>query len=393
MSSYTPALSAPVRQLFGPGPSPVHPRVYAAMQQPIVGHLDPFFFQVNEEIREGLKLCFGTTNEFTMVISGTGSAGMETAVANFVEPGSRFAVFCNGYFSDRLCEMGRRHGAQVERLEKPWGETYTDAEAEEFIHRVQPHVVAFVNAETSTGAHQPGHGIAAAARKAGALVIADCVTSLGGMPVEIDEAGIDIAYSGTQKALGCPPGLAPVTCSPRAVDWLRQRQSKPVSWYLDLKLLLDYYESAHRYHHTAPISMFYALHEALAIVREEGLAVRHARHRANHEAFVAGLEAMGLRMLVEPGHRLWTLNTPRVPEGVNDLNVRKRLMATHGIEIAGGLGPLAGQVFRIGTMGYGSSRENILLLLSALETALLEEGYTPTSSGREAAEAHYAARA
>lgn len=345
------------------------------MRQPIVGHLDPFFFQVNEEIRGWLKQCFGTANDFTMVISGTGSAGMECAVTNFVEPGAKVAIFANGYFSDRLTEMARRHGAVIARCEKPWGETYSDSEAREFIAAEKPQVVAFVNAETSTGAHQPGDGICKAAHDAGALVIADCVTSLGGMPVHVDAAGIDIAYSGTQKALGCPPGLAPITCSPRALEWLRNRQNNSVSWYLDLKLLLDYYESAHRYHHTAPISMFYALRESLAIIADEGLEARFARHRSNHEAFVEGLAALGIGMLVQPGHRLWTLNTPLVPAGVNDLNVRKHLMANHGIEIAGGLGPLAGKVFRIGTMGYGSTAENVSLLLEALTAALKAEGW------------------
>jgi alanine-glyoxylate transaminase/serine-glyoxylate transaminase/serine-pyruvate transaminase len=345
------------------------------MSKPIVGHLDPYFFELNEHIRRGLQTCFGARNEFTMAISGTGSAGMETAVANFVEPGSKFMVFANGFFGDRLSEMGRRHGAQVVRFEKPWGETYADDEARDFILRERPHVAAFVHAETSTGAHQPGGAIAAAARETGALTIADCVTSLGGMPVNLDQTGVDVAYSGTQKALGCPPGLAPITVSPRAVEWLRGRKTTPASWYLDLRLLLDYYESAHRYHHTAPISMFYALYEALAIVEEEGLENRWARHQANHELFVAGLEALGLQMLVRPGHRLWTLNTPRVPAGVNDLNVRKKLVERHGIEIAGGFGPLAGQVFRIGTMGYGSTQENVKLLLGALEEALKEEGW------------------
>lgn len=360
------------------------------MGQPIVGHLDPFFFDVNQEIQGWLRTCFGTDNPFTMVISGTGSAGMETAVANFVEPGSRFAVFANGYFSDRLTEMGRRHGAEVHRLEKPWGEVYTAEEAEEFIARVQPHAVAFVNAETSTGAYQHGSVIAQAARRAGALTIADCVTSLGGMPINVDACGIDVAYSGTQKALGCPPGLAPITVSPRGVEWLRERKSTPVSWYLDLKLLLDYYESAHRYHHTAPISMFYALREALAVVMEEGLEARFTRHRKNHEAFVAGLAALGLGMHVAPEHRLWTLNTPKVPEGVSDLNLRKHLMASYSIEIAGGFGPIAGKVLRIGTMGYGSSPENVALLLEALESALKAEGFPVGAGAREAAQAVYA---
>jgi alanine-glyoxylate transaminase/serine-glyoxylate transaminase/serine-pyruvate transaminase len=370
MATALSVLAPPKRLLFGPGPTPVHPRVYEAMSKPIVGHLDPYFFQVNEEIRQGLNLCFGTKNDFTMVISGTGSAGMETAVANFVEPGSKFGVFANGYFSDRLTEMGRRHGAEVLRFEKPWGETYSDAEAAAWIAEHKPSVVAFVQAETSTGAYQRGHAIAKAAHEVGALVIADCVTSLGGMPVEVDAAGIDVAYSGTQKALGCPPGLAPITVSPRGLEWLRNRKTTPTSWYLDLKLLLDYYESAHRYHHTAPISMFYALHESLQIVAEEGIENRWARHKQNHQLFVDGLKAMGVSMLVAEPHRLWTLNTPLVPEGVNDAAVRTQLMKDHGIEIAGGFGPLAGKVLRIGTMGYGSSPENVDLLLSALKAAM-----------------------
>ncbi len=340
------------------------------MREPIVGHLDPYFFQINEEIRALLNLCFGTKNDFTMVISGTGSAGMEAAVVNFIEPGSKIGIFANGYFSDRLTEMAKRQRAEVVRLEKPWGEVYSDEEAAEFIAREKPAVVAFVQAETSTGAYQKGHGIAKAARENGALVIMDCVTSLGGMPVDVDAAGIDIAYSGTQKALGCPPGLAPITVSPHAVEWLRQRKTTPASWYLDLKLLLDYYESAHRYHHTAPISMFYALRESLELVKEEGLEARFQRHQTNHQAFVDGLAAMGVEMLVAPEHRLWTLNTPLVPEGVNDLAVRKKLMADYSIEIAGGLGPLAGKVFRIGTMGYGSSAGNVEMLLNALKSAL-----------------------
>ncbi len=370
MATALSVLAPPKRLLFGPGPTPVHPRVYEAMSKPIVGHLDPYFFQINEEIRQGLNLCFGTNNDFTMVISGTGSAGMETAVANFVEPGSRFGVFANGYFSDRLTEMGKRHGAEVLRFEKPWGQTYSDTEAAAWIAENKPSVVAFVQAETSTGAYQRGHAIAKAAHEVGALVIADCVTSLGGMPVEVDQAGIDVAYSGTQKALGCPPGLAPITVSPRGLDWLRNRKTTPTSWYLDLKLLLDYYESAHRYHHTAPISMFYALHESLQIVAEEGIENRWARHKQNHQLFVDGLKAMGVAMLVAEPHRLWTLNTPLVPEGVNDAQVRTQLMKDHGIEIAGGFGPLAGKVFRIGTMGYGSSPENVDLLLSALKGAM-----------------------
>lgn len=384
-------LNPPKRLLMGPGPTTVEPRVYEAMGKPIVGHLDPYFFEVVEDIRELLGLVFGTSNSFNLAISGTGSAGMEAAVANFVEPGSKFAVFANGFFCDRITEMGRRYGADVVRLEKPWGETFEDAEAADFIGREGPSVVAFVHAETSTGALQQGKAICDAAHRAGAIVIADCVTSLGGMPVKIDEMGVDVAYSCSQKGLSCPPGLAPITVSPRAVERLRQRTTPQRTWYLDLKLLDEYFEGAHRYHHTAPISMFYALREGLAIIAEEGLENRWERHRRNHLAFVAGVEAMGLRMHVAEGRRLWVLNTPRVPDGVSDLNVRKRLLEKYGIEILGGFGPLAGKVFRVGIMGASSTRENVLLLLDALEEALRAEGYEPKAGGRGAAEQAYAA--
>ena len=355
----------------------VAPRVYEAMGKPIVSHLDPYFFEIAEDIRKLLQLVFGTSNPFCMVISGTGSAGMEAAVVNFVEPGAKLAVMANGYFSDRLTEMARRQGAEIVRLEKPWGEVFSDDEAAEFIAREKPQVVAFVHAETSTGALQPGKAICEAAHQAGALVIGDCVTSLGGMPVRVDETGIDIAYSGSQKCLSCPPGLAPITVSPKALEWLRARRSPIPSWYLDLKLLDEYYSGAHRYHHTAPISMFYALREALVLIAEEGLEACWARHRRNHLAFVAGIQAMGLRMHVAEGHRLWSLQTPCVPEGVEDLQVRRRLMAEHGIEILGGFGPLAGKVFRIGLMGASSTAENVQFLLGAMEQALGAEGFRP----------------
>lgn len=376
---------------MGPGPTTVEPRVYEAMGKPIVGHLDPYFFEVVEDIRKLLGYVFGTANPFTMAISGTGSAGMETAVANFVEPGDKFAVFANGYFCERITEMARRYGAEVVRLEKPWGETFSDEEASDFIHREQPRVAAFVHAETSTGALQTGKAICAAAHQAGAIVIADCVTSLGGMPVKIDETGIDVAYSCSQKGLSCPPGLAPVTVSPLAMQRLRAQNSPGRSWYFDLKLLDDYYDGAHRYHHTAPISMFYALREGLAVIADEGLENRWERHRRNHLALVAGLEAMGLRMHVAGGKRLWVLNTPRVPEGVDDQKIRRRLLDKHGIEILGGFGPLAGKVFRIGLMGASSTQSNVLLLLEALEEALRAEGYNPPAGGAPAAEQIYAA--
>jgi alanine-glyoxylate transaminase / serine-glyoxylate transaminase / serine-pyruvate transaminase len=365
-----PALAPPRRYLFGPGPSMVHPRVYEALAKPIVGHLDPYFIQVMSDVQQLLKTTYGTSDGATLVISGTGSAGMEAAIANFVEPGSKLAVFANGYFSDRLTEMAKRNGANVVRYEKAWGETYTDDEAKEFIAREKPKVVAYVHAETSTGALQSGSEICAAAHDAGALVIADCVTSLGGVPVEFDKTGIDIAYSCTQKGLSCPPGLSPMAMSPRAMEWLRARTTPSRSWYLDLKLIHDYSTVSHRYHHTAPISMFYALREALLVIAEEGIENRWERHRRCHKAFVRGIEATGMRMHVPEAHRIATLNTVCVPEGVDEAKVRKHLLNGPGIEIAGGFGPLAGKVFRIGVMGPLATEENVQFFLKEFKQAL-----------------------
>ncbi len=364
----------------------VAPRVYEAMTQPVVGHLDPFFFKVVDEVRDLLGYAFSTANQFNIAISGTGSSGMEAAVANFTEPGRKFALLTNGFFGDRIGEMARRQDGEVVRLAKNWGEPFDPQEVRDFIRRERPAVVGFVQAETSTGMYNQAKPICEAAHEVDAVVIADCVTSLGGMPVLVDENGIDIAYSCTQKGLGCPPGLAPVTVSPRALDALKRRSSPVHSWYLDL-LLLDTYYSGHKYHHTASATMFYALREGLAIVAEEGLENRWERHRRNHLAFVAGIEAMGLKMHVErPADRLWTLNTPRVPDGVDDAKVRQFLLEERGMEIAGGFGPLAGKVFRIGLMGYGSTAENVLLVLESLEAALRAQGYRPAGDGRAAAE-------
>lgn len=370
-------LQPPRRYLFGPGPSMVHPRVYQALSKPIVGHLDPYFFQVMGDIEQLLKPVFGTRDGVTMVISGTGSAGMEAAVSNFVEPGAKFAIFVNGYFCDRISEMGKRQGAHVVRLEKAWGTTFSDHEAREFIEREKPQVVAYVHAETSTGALQSGQAISAAAHQAGALVIADCVTSLGGIPINVDSTGIDIAYSCTQKGLSCPPGLAPMFLSPRALAWLDSRTAPARSWYFDLRLIRDYAAVSHRYHHTAPISMFYALREALQVIAEEGVENRWERHRRCHEVFVAAIEAMGLRMHVAQGQRIWTLNTVCVPQGLDDAKVRQRLLDEQGIEILGGFGPLAGKVFRIGVMGPLATDDHVRFLLGELKKALSAEGYRP----------------
>jgi alanine-glyoxylate transaminase/serine-glyoxylate transaminase/serine-pyruvate transaminase len=362
-------LEPPKRLLFGPGPAMVEPRVYEALGKPVVGHLDPYFFEIAGGVRQRLRHVFGTTNEVTLAISGTGSSGMETAIGNFVEPGAKLAVFANGYFADRISEMGRRHGAQVVRLERPWGQTFTYEDASAFLHREKPAVVAFVHAETSTGALQDPLPITLAAREVDALVIADAVTSLGATPVNVDESGIDVAYSCTQKGLSCPPGLAPFTASPRAMERLQARKSPLSEWYLDLKLLLEYYDG-HRYHHTASSSLLYALSEALQSIEDEGLENRFERHIRNHRLLVEGFEAAGLRMHVAEGHRIPSLNTPEVPADVDDTHVRTFLLERHGIEIAGGFGPLAGKIFRIGLMGPMANEGCVRLFLNAFREAL-----------------------
>jgi alanine-glyoxylate transaminase/serine-glyoxylate transaminase/serine-pyruvate transaminase len=369
------SLSPPRRFLFGPGPTQIEPRVYEAIAKPMVGYLDPFFFQVNEEVRTGLQQVFGTKNDFTLAISGTGSSGMEAAVSNFVDPGAKLLVFSAGYFAERIAEMGRRHGADLIRVEKPWGEVFTEAEAREAIGREKPQVVAFVHAETSTGALQAPLAITRPAHEFGALVIADCVTSLGAVPINIDDAGIDMAFSCTQKGLSCPPGLSPFTISPRAEERLKARKIVNSVWYLDLKLLSEYYGSQRRYHHTAPVSNFYALREGLAAILDEGVEKRFERHARIHAEFVHRIEAMGLRMHVaEPAHRLPNLNTVRVPEGVDDALVRRALLAEDGIEIAGGFGPLAGKIFRIGVMGPLATPDGLDQFFGAFERCLARAG-------------------
>ena len=369
------SIHPPKRLLFGPGPSQVHPRVYQAMAQPIVGHLDAYFFEISTNIQRLLRTVFGTKNELTFVISATGSGGMEAAISNFVLPGMKVVSFANGFFCDRMSEMARRQGAELVRFEKPWGEVFGDQEAAEFIRLEKPKVVMYVQAETSAGAFQRGDAICAAAHEVGALVIADCVTSLGAMPVEVDKTGIDIAYSCTQKGLSCPPGLSPITVSPRAAEWLQARETPNRSWYFDLKLIADYLTVSHRYHHTASATMFYALHEGLTLIEEEGLQNRWDRHHRAHLEFVKTLEAMGLEMLVAPEHRIWNLNTPKVPQGVDDAKVRTTLLKEHGIEIAGGFGPLAGKIFRIGLMGPLATTEHVRDFSDCFAAALRGAGY------------------
>lgn len=369
------SIHPPKRLLYGPGPGQVHPRVYQAMAQPIVGHLDPYFFEISTNIQRMLRTVFGTKNEVTFVVSATGSGGMETAVSNFVEPGTKVASFANGFFCDRQSEMARRQGGQVVRLEKPWGEVFTVDETAEFIHREKPQVVMYVQAETSAGAYQRGDHICKAAHDVGALVIADCVTSLGAMPVEVDKTGIDIAYSCSQKGLSCPPGLSPITVSPRAMEWLRSRTTTNHSWYFDIKLIADYLLESHRYHHTASATMFYPLHEGLTLIEEEGLENRWERHHQAHLEFVKKIEALGLEMLVPKEHRIWNLNTPKVPQGVDDAKVRATLLKDHGMEIAGGFGPLAGKIFRVGLMGPLATGESVNEFVDCFAKALRSAGY------------------
>jgi alanine-glyoxylate transaminase/serine-glyoxylate transaminase/serine-pyruvate transaminase len=339
------------------------------MSQPVVGYLDPYLFQVFEDVRRDLRSVFGTRNPFTYVVPGTGSAGMEAAVTNFVEPGLKLAVFINGFFGERIAEMGRRHGAHVVRLDKTWGDVFTEAEAREFLERERPQVAAFVHGETSTGALQPPEAITRPAHAVGAVTIGDCVTTLGSVPIHIDDVGIDIAYSCTQKGLSCTPGLAPISLSERAVERLNARKTDNPVWYLDLKLLAAYFDQK-KYHHTAPVSAFYALREALAAIREEGVEARFKRHAQAHVSFVRRIEAMGLSLLVAKGKRLPTLNTVRVPEGADDVRVRKELLDEHGIEIAGGLGPLAGKIFRIGVMGPLATETSLDLFFGAFAACL-----------------------
>jgi alanine-glyoxylate transaminase/serine-glyoxylate transaminase/serine-pyruvate transaminase len=356
---------APKRFLYGPGPTQVEDTVYQAMTQNVVGHLDPYFFEVVNALRGGLRTVFGTTNELTLPVSGTGSSGMETAVANLLAPGTKFGVFAAGYFADRISEMARRHGAQVVRAEKPWGTTFDAGEAREFLVRERPQVVAFIHAETSTGALQDPAVICEAAKEIGALVIADAVTSLGAVPVQVDGHGIDLAYSCSQKGLSCPPGLSPLTVSPRAMESLVACSV----WYLDLKLLRDYYDG-HKYHHTASATLMYALGEGLRLIEEEGAEQRWKRHREAHEYFVQRIQNMGLTMHVAEGQRIPNLNTVRVPDGVDDVRVRGRLLNEFGIEIAGGFGPLAGKVFRIGLMGPLATRKGVDFFLDAFEKSM-----------------------
>jgi len=384
----------PTRTLMGPGPSDVDERVLRAMARPLMGHLDPEFLQIMDATQQMLREVMGTSNRMTIPVSGTGSAGMEASIVNLVEPGDRVVVGIAGVFGQRLAEQARRNGAEVVTVEAEWGTALEPEAVAAEVADGDTRLVAVVHAETSTGVLQPLEAIAAAAREHGALLVVDAVTSLGCHPVEVDATGIDVCYSGTQKCLSCPPGLAPLTLGDAAMQRVRERSTPVRSWYLDVALLEGYWGSGERvYHHTAPVSMIYALHEALRIVVHEGAEARARRHHHNHRALVAGLEAMGVSMQVkDPDHRLWSLNAARVPDGIDEAAVRSYLLHRHGIEIGGGLGPLAGKVWRIGLMGSSCTANNVLLLLGALEGALRQQGHTVSAgAGVAAATGVYAA--
>jgi alanine-glyoxylate transaminase/serine-glyoxylate transaminase/serine-pyruvate transaminase len=375
MSTQLPsAVNPPRRVLMGPGPSDIAPRVLAALAAPTVGHLDPYFLKVMDESQAMLRQVFRTKNELTLAVSGTGSCGMEACVVNLIEPGDRMLVCVNGVFGGRMADVARRAGAEVTTVERNFGEVFAPEEIESAIRNTAPKVVGIVHAETSTGAWQPLEGISRIVHEAGALLLVDTVTSLGGAPVEVDAWELDAVYSGTQKCLSCPPGLAPVTFSPRAVEVIENRKTKVPSWYTDMTMVRNYWGQSRAYHHTAPINMNYALHEALRIVLEEGLEARFERHLRNHRGLKAGLKALGVEYSVPEGHQLPMLNSVWVPEGVDDVAVRRQLLDQFHIEIGGGLGPMKGRTWRIGLMGETSSESNVLLFLAALERCLSDAG-------------------
>lgn len=377
----------PMRILMGPGPSGAHPRVMQAMTRPLLGHLDPDFLRAMDGCRAMLREVMLTGNEVTLATPGTGTSGMEAAVMNLVEPGDRVVVGICGFFGERIAQMAERAGGEVTRVQSPWGEP-ADVGVVEAAVRAAGNVklLAMVHAETSTGAETPVEPFARIARESGALLLVDCVTSLGGMPVRVDGWGADVVYSGTQKCLSAPPGMAPITFSERAWDAVCRREAPCNSWYLDLQLLEAYWDERRVYHHTAPIAMVYALHEALALVLEEGLEARWARHERNGRALQAGLEAMGLRLYARAGYRLPVLTTVCIPEGVDDAVVRGGLLHRFGIEVGGGLGELRGRVWRVGLMGESSTAGNVLLLLNALGRLLREQGFgADVRAGVEAA--------
>jgi len=370
-------LTPPDRTLMGPGPSDVHPRVLKAMSTPLVGHLDPSFIEIMEEVQDLLRYTFRTDNKWTIPVSGTGSAAMEAAIGNVVEPGDTMLVPTNGYFGGRMASMAERAGGDVVTVDAPWGQPLNPAAVEAAFDEHSPDVFGFVHAETSTGVLQPSvPELTDIAHANDALVIADSVTSLGGVELRVDEWGIDVAYSGPQKCLSCPPGASPLTLNDDAMDKVLSRESEARSWYLDISLLEGYWGDERAYHHTAPITNVYALREALRLVAEEGIEERWDRHLRVAGALKAGVEGMGLEMNAPDDCWLPSLNTVRVPDGVDDGAVIQHLLDEYDLEIASGLGALEGDIWRIGCMGHSARRQNVSYLLAALGNALGEQGAT-----------------
>lgn len=390
--TFAKSFQPPKRILMGPGPSDVHQRVRDALARPTIGHLDPEFIRLMDEIKTGLRRLFDTANELTLPISGPGSAGQEACIVNVLEPGDKAVICINGVFGGRLAEMARRAGAEVITVDQEWGRAVSPAALEETLsEHPGTKLVAFVHAETSTGALSDAAELAAIGKRHGALVLADTVTSLAGVPVHVDEWELDIVYSGTQKCLSCPPGLSPVTFSESAREAMAARKTPVQSWFLDLSLLTAYWGGEKRsYHHTAPVNALYGLHEALVMIDEEGLDAIWARHRRCHASLVAGLEAMGLSMAVPAAERVPQLNAVTVPEGVDEAEVRRRLLDDYGLEIGAGLGPMAGRIWRIGLMGQSATPDHVQRCLSALEAVLSEMG-APIRTGEALAAAEAAA--
>lgn len=363
-------LNVPPRLLLGPGPSNAHPRVLQALSTRQLGHLDPQFVALMNEIQGLLRYAWQTENPLTIPVSGTGSAAMEASVANVVEPDDVVLVGVNGYFGLRLIDMAKRYGANVRQITKPWGQVFDLAELRSAMEAHRPSVLMLVHAETSTGARQPLEGVAELCREFDCLLLIDSVTSLGGVPLFLDEWGVDVAYSGTQKCLSCPPGLSPLTLGARAIEKLQNRKTKVANWYLDMSLVSRYWGSERTYHHTAPINMNYAMREALRLVAEEGLAERWQRHQDNAELFWSGLADLGLECHVPHEYRLPSLTTVRIPAGIDGKKVIVNLREKYNIEIAGGLGELGGKVWRVGLMGYNARPDNVLRLLDAFSRVL-----------------------
>ncbi|MBN2687062.1 MAG: alanine--glyoxylate aminotransferase family protein [Deltaproteobacteria bacterium] len=369
MEKYAP-LNPPERILLGPGPSNVDDSVMKALSKPVVGHLDPVFLAIMEEVQEMLRHVFMTKNHLTIPVSGTGSAGMEAALVNAIEEGDHVLVCISGVFGQRMSDIVKRCGGVLKTVETQWGTPIDPEQVRSALAEFPASVVAIVHAETSTGVLQPLEDISRIVHERDALLLVDTVTSLGGAPLKIDEWEIDICYSGTQKCLSCPPGLAPITFGQRAIDKLNRRSSPVQSWYLDMTMVQKYWGPDRVYHHTAPISMIYALREALRLVVEEGLAARWERHRVHHNSLVKGLETMGLKLLVDPAYRTPMLNSVVIPPGVDDTAVRKRLLEEYNTEIGSGLGPLKGKIWRIGLMGHSCTEENVNHILSALKSLI-----------------------